>query len=244
MNPTAGHDFAPRILSLLSAWIILGLIQGHAEASADPNARSEQANDCGVRALYLLADLEGSRYTLSEIQNALGEIPARGFSMEDLRDAALRLGLKLEGAKLRDDIRSIDRPMIVLARRGEHYHYVVVRPVGSTGRLAQILDSAWNPEILPIEEMLASSDWTGLALIPERPNWPARIAGGVAIASGALLAGMGVRGLGGGGWGGREEGLTKKAGRAEGRGRRAEGRGQRAEGEFKPGLRRRGLRGP
>lgn len=66
---------------------------------------------------------------------------------------------------------------------------MVVRPVGHTGKLVQVLEANTIPVIVDAKDLFSSPEWTGLALVPSRPNWPARILGGVsAIAAVGLVS--------------------------------------------------------
>ena len=67
--------------------------------------------------------------------------------------------------KKRED--AIDRPMLVFLRRKGHGHYVVVRPVGHTGKLVQVIDNFGPPEVVDKATLLASPVWTGIALLRE-----------------------------------------------------------------------------
>jgi hypothetical protein len=123
--------------------------------------------------------------------------------MEKLRDAARACGLSLRGVLLNKDERAIDRPMMVFLKRSQHGHFQVVRPVGNTGKLAQVIDpnSPSGSIIVDKLTMFRSPEWTGIALVPDRrPSWPVRIARGLiggAVLAGLVLAGWrGVRGCG------------------------------------------------
>jgi hypothetical protein len=78
--------------------------------------------------------------------------------------------------------------MIVFLKRPQHGHFQVVRPVGHTGKLAQVIDASSSPEIVDRLAMFTSPEWTGIALVPDRgPGWTFRIAfglgGGIALSA-------------------------------------------------------------
>jgi hypothetical protein len=75
----------------------------------------------------------------------------------------------------------------VFLARGRHGHYVVLRPVGHTGKLVQVLDPNEEPVVLDAARLYASPEWTGLALVPARPNWTARVVGTIGAAALAVL---------------------------------------------------------
>ncbi len=86
--------------------------------------------------------------------------------------------------------RAIDRPMLVFLNRGEHGHFLVLRPVGTTGKLVQVVDSVNPPAVIDKTALFAAKSWTGLALIPDEPrSWvlPARIAAAVVLVLGFLI---------------------------------------------------------
>lgn len=125
-----------------------------------------EAPDCGVSSLLTLLKLEGHR---AELESVISALPARrrdGYSLSELRDAASVFGLDLTGVQLRRRVESIDRTMLMFVRRGEHGHFIVVRPVGHTGRLLQLFDSFNERNLLDVSQLIDSSDWTGYALMP------------------------------------------------------------------------------
>jgi hypothetical protein len=146
--------------------------------------------DCGVLALFTLLRLEGSQLSLREVRARLPSASVDGFSFEQLRNVAALFGVRLLGVKIGGKLSQLDRPALVLLGTGRHGHFAIVRPVGRTGKLIQLIDSVTGEFVLDTAHLLAHPGWTGLALIPERPNWPARIAGALAVALGLALAAM------------------------------------------------------
>ena len=152
----------------------------------DPMPARGTAHDCGFISLLSLLRLEGFPTSLQRLEHELPAPQPNGHSMKDLRDAAHARGLKLTGVSLTKDLRAVDRPMIIFLNRGKHGHFVVIRPVGHSGKLVQVIDSNREPEVLDKTDLVARRDWTGLALIPDRPDWPFRILG--ALTAGSVLA--------------------------------------------------------
>ncbi len=159
----------------LQAWLVrplflgfvLSLSQGvEAAPRSDPD---ESTADCGTLSLYQLLRLEGHPIVLAEIAARLPAPARTGYSMKELRDAASESGVSLDGIRLVDPTNELDRPMIVFLKRG---HFVVIRPVGQTGKLAQVLNGVEPPAVVEKKLLNASSDWTGLALAPRRAHWP------------------------------------------------------------------------
>ncbi len=174
-------------------WLI-GLVFTVGFAGASPSCVADQAAQfdnppsCGVVGLYVLFHLEGRNVALSTIANALPAASANGDSMSELRDAARSLGLTLVGRQLPSRGPRPDRPLLAFLKRGQHGHYVVVRPLGHTGKRVQVLDGPRKPMLLDFSDLCGSSEWTGLALVPNGPNWPARVAWTVAGCSLVALA--------------------------------------------------------
>ena len=110
--------------------------------------------------------------------------------MKQLQSAARAQGLNLVGALLKKDPRSIDRPMIVFLKQGIHGHFIVVRPVGRTGGIIQIFDPNGPVRVVDKSDLFSGSEWSGLAPIPDRPNWLSRIGWGLGAV--AVVAGFGA----------------------------------------------------
>ena len=146
--------------------------------------------DCGMVALFHLLRLEGFSVELPRVESRLPASPRGGNSMKDLRLAARAFGMELTGVAMPKDGRAIDRPIIMFLKRGPHGHFLVVRPVGHTGKLVQVIDSVAPPAVIDKAELSASPEWTGLALVPDRPNVLVWAAGGVVVlcAAAAKLA--------------------------------------------------------
>lgn len=128
----------------------------------DPEPR-----DCGVRALFLLHRLEGQPTRLDDLRQALPNPTPDGLSMLRLKEASYAHGLALDGVRIRraDDIRG---PLLVFLKSGSHGHFVVVRPVGHSGRLIQVIDPSDDVDVFEADKVLRSPAWTGLALRPTR----------------------------------------------------------------------------
>jgi len=153
--------------------------------AAEQGSQSEMADfDCATMALHALFALEGRPTAVDSVRRLLPRMDPRGYSMAELRDGARAGGLDLDGVRLARGDRAPDRPAIVFFDRDGHGHYAVVRPVGHSGKLIQIIDAAeGDPIVMDATDLYALRQWTGLALVPRRPNWPFRLATGGAIVS-------------------------------------------------------------
>lgn len=154
-------------------WLALFAV---AAGDTTPTVRPEAPPiDCGPSALYLLLRIEGLEADLSDLARSLPPQPDSGTSMKELREEATGRGLRLRGVRLRPGER-LEGPSIAFMSDGAHGHFIVVRPVGHSGNLVQVLDPNEMPIVLECEALDSLPRWTGLALVRETPNWPTRAA--------------------------------------------------------------------
>jgi hypothetical protein len=173
---------------LAAVALVLSMAVGPTAVGAD-DEEAHAAIDCGPSALYNLSRLVGQPLELDAIRSHLPSARRGNFSMEELSQSALACGLRLRGVLLnKGEERAIDRPMLVFLNRGEHGHFLVVRPLGDSGKLVQVVDSANPPVVMDKSALLAAKSWTGLALIRDdsRP-W---ISLGRRLAWGTLAIGL------------------------------------------------------
>ena len=48
---------------------------------------------------------------------------------------------------------------------------VLLRPVGMTGKMVQVLDPPSAPAVVDYEQLLSSQSWTGQILLQQTPRW-------------------------------------------------------------------------
>ena len=147
--------------------VVIFLSAGQTGVGAESDKKADPY-DCGTIALHTILMLEGHPTPVIELEKILPQPPKAGYSMAQLRDAARASGLELIGVRLRKGDRSVDRPALVHLARGEHGHFVVVRPVGHSGKLVQVLDASGAPTVVDLADFQSSPEWTGLALVPAR----------------------------------------------------------------------------
>lgn len=187
-RPQRKHAFVAGILTLG-----LGLLSSRAVAVTKPLAEpaGQALTDCGVNSLFLLMMLEGKSISLDRIETALPVRHPRGYSMMELAKASSTLGLLLDGRKLTKSDRRLDRPAIAFLEDARGGHFAVVRPVGVTGTLVQVIDAPYAPRIVDIDRLFDSRQWTGRILIPRRPHymlyWAACVAPVASISFAVLL---------------------------------------------------------
>ena len=150
---------ASRLLASLSVLFLCS----SARAGAEP---APVGLDCGSASLLVLHHVQGLSTDIRAIKRALPKIPDRGYTMLDLQSASSRIGLPLKGVELKKVHGAIDRPMLLFMARKEHGHFLVIRPVGHSGKLVQTIDWMADSDVFDQSELFASPGWTGLALVP------------------------------------------------------------------------------
>lgn len=145
--------------------------------SVDPEEASSHTGEakfdlskdsCGTKSLYLLFKSTDNNIEFEKLKSFLPSPGTAGYSMAELRDAAKAGGLSLVGIRLRDRLTHLDRPALVRLNRGVHGHFVLIRPVGHTGSLVQVIDAGHSTEVIDFAELQSRPEWTGLALMPSR----------------------------------------------------------------------------
>jgi uncharacterized iron-regulated membrane protein len=157
--------------------------------SAEP-APSDGQWDCGTFALYHLLRLEGRPAELNRLRATLGASSPEGHSFRELREAAARFRSAVDAVVLPKQRSAIRGPTLIFLKDGSEGHFVVVRPVGHTGHLIQLLDGEKTPDVLDAERLFASRYWTGLALVPHRTNYFGLSTAGI---SGCCMIAFGFR---------------------------------------------------
>lgn len=175
--------------------IVLGLIwlqtgdRGDDDFLKNPSAGPpSKSASCGAQSLFLLASLEGVSLDFTKLETCLPEPGPGGYSMLELREAASRLGFRLIGVRIEQIESAIDRPMIAFLNRPPHGHFVVIRPIGHTGRLVQVLDPSAEAYVVDAGRLFRSKDWTGAVLMVDQPDWVSRFGGLLLISAGVGTA--------------------------------------------------------
>ena len=152
--------------------------------------------DCGANALFVLFRLEGRPVALTQLERALPPRRTEGHSMAELASAAAALGLPLDGARFGKGDEVLTRPAIAFFKSAEGGHFAVLRPVGTTGTMVQVIDPPHVPRFADYENLFAARSWTGRVLI-RRDHWAVRNVLPLILALGAcILFGVGLsRGL-------------------------------------------------
>ena len=159
---------AKRDLRLPRAWaaILLAVFAGFSPF----RGQAEELTDCGETSLYFLLKSLGREVDLERLQQILPPRRADGFSMEELKQSAGKLGVDLEGRLLSDPEDPPKEPFIAFLKLATEGHYVVLSPVGKGGQLFQILDSPKLPRVVSYRSLMASRPWTGRCLVVDQPS--------------------------------------------------------------------------
>lgn len=166
------------------AWALIAILAIPATIRAD-EAQAPTKFDCGVNALFILLQLEGRPVDLDRVESALPRRHPDGYSMEELLAAGRSMGLSLEGVRFAKGDAALDRPAIAFVKDARGGHFTVLRPVGTTGTMVQVIDPPHVPWITDYDRLFESRTWTGRILIPRDP-WHVRYS--VPLA----LAGLGI----------------------------------------------------
>jgi hypothetical protein len=172
--------------------LIASLVFARTVLATEPD--ENRGLDCGVNALFILLTLEKQPARLDRLESALPARRPDGYSMAELASAARSLGLDVEGVRFAKGDRALRRPAIAFLIGPAGGHYAVIRPVGTTGTMVQVIDPPHVPWIADYDRVFSSRPWTGRILVARDP-WTLR--GSVALTAGvagfvSLLAGAGV----------------------------------------------------
>jgi ABC-type bacteriocin/lantibiotic exporter with double-glycine peptidase domain len=119
----------------------------------------------------MAADLHG-------VESTLGRRHEAGYSLAELAQASQALGLTLDGVQVDSGNIPLTRPAIGYFRGPFGGHYAVLRPVGVTGTMVQVIDPPNVPRVMDYQRLLSDNSWTGRLLTPRdrRAWWSGRIA--------------------------------------------------------------------
>ena len=182
---------------MTNCWFVLALlasigIDSVSTVGAQNQQSVDHGFDCGTLSLYTLLRLEGARLDLSALAEALPASNSKGFTFRELREAAGANGVTVLGRHVPKGSATLNRPAIASLKVGQHEHYVVIRPIGRSGRLVQVIDAGIETEVLDYDALQSRPEWTGDILIPERADLVARFAAGVGVALGISALGIGI----------------------------------------------------
>jgi predicted double-glycine peptidase len=180
------------ILQRRRGWVVgiaFGLTVILAHCWNAPGAMAEETTqlDCGANALFILLRLQGCPVTLDRLDSALPPRNPEGYSMAELAMAAGSLGVSLEGVRFAKGDKALNSPAIALLKDAKGGHFVVLRPLGTTGTMVQVIDPPHVSWITDYDRLLASKPWTDRILVPSNPWFVRNAAPLMASAAGLLL---------------------------------------------------------
>jgi len=155
----------------LALGVVLALVPTACARSTRPESKTDL--DCGVNALFVLLQIEGCPVALDRLESALPPRHTDGYSMTELASAARSLGLSLEGVRFVKGDSALDRAGIAFVKDAKGGHFLVLRPVGTTGTMVQVIDPPHVPVITDYDRLFTSRAWTGRILQPRDP-WHVR----------------------------------------------------------------------
>ena len=129
-----------------------------------------QLYDCGTLSVRNFLALHGKSVPLHVITEKLPTPCPDGFTIKQFRDAIRSLGIKVNGVKIPRQAKALDREMLMLLKHDTHGHYVVIRPVGPSGTLIQIVDGLEPPRVLEKTKLVDGESWTGIVLSTYQDN--------------------------------------------------------------------------
>ncbi len=154
--------------------VALALVPTSGAQTAGPGQETQL--DCGANAeLFILLQIEGAPVNLDRLEAVLPPRRRDGYSMAELADAVRSLGLSLEGVRFVQGDKALDRIAIAFTKDSKGGHFLVLRPVGTTGTMVQVIDPPHAPQVIDYDRLLESRAWTGRILLP-RDAWPVRYA--------------------------------------------------------------------
>ncbi len=140
---------------------------GHPASCDDERVR---IYDCGIVSLYHMLTMSGINVDMIDLERSLPDPRSDGYSLQELIDCAKANRFSLMGIQLPGTDLAPQKQAIVFMDRKTHGHYIVIRPVGRSNRLVQVLDADGQPTIVDYEILRNKPDWTGIALVEKKVN--------------------------------------------------------------------------
>jgi len=134
-----------------------------------PALHTDQSFNCGTNSLYLLLRLSNRHTSIAELERVLPDSSQGYYSMYELKSAARASGLRLRGVRLDENDLPPDRPGIAYLNNRGKGHFIVVKPVGNTGRMVQIIEPPYAPTVTDYDRLMNRNDWTGI-LLKQQPG--------------------------------------------------------------------------
>lgn len=182
-----GISRASRRLVLRWFFVIVVVLSPNPLKVAEADPEQVAFPDCGTNALFVLHRLENRSITLDKVTAVLPTRHPKGYSMRELSTASRSLGIDLEGVHFGNGDKALTRPAIAFVEDKRGGHYAVLRPLGTTGTMVQLIDPPHAPWITDYATLFSSRNWTGRILIPRGTWWTRYTYFGILAVGGALL---------------------------------------------------------
>lgn len=130
-----------------------------------------QLPDCGLNALFILLELNGHHVELSKLREELPPQTSKGYSFQDLKNAAARLGYDLQGISLHTSSNLPRVPAIVFLSDQKNGHFIVTKPIENSKTLIQVFDAPSQPRIVNEDVLKKDSHWTGRILLMQSNSY-------------------------------------------------------------------------
>lgn len=128
---------------------------------------SLDANACGPGSLYVYLRFLGKNVTLAEVHAALPPPSSEGHSIAEIQQGAAKLGVTLRCYQKYH----VREPAIAFLRFSHSGHFVVLRPIGDSGTLIQMVDPIGEAFTTNWSTVTKYEGWTGVALVRYNPTW-------------------------------------------------------------------------
>lgn len=171
--------------------LVVVLANAWSSQAAEPESTARP--DCGVNALFVLLHLEGLPVPLDHVKSVLPPRHPDGYSMAELAAAAEALGLGLEGMRFAEGDKAPARPVIAFLRDARGGHFAVLRPVGTTGTMVQVIDPPSAPWITDYDRVFSVRQWPGRVLVARDPWFVRKIAPLMIVTAGLAVIAYALR---------------------------------------------------
>ena len=153
-------------LAQIAAIVLLVLCTSAHGAAPEATTRL----DCGAARLYLLHRLQGHRGHPRSTRDSIATLAFRWLLDGRALRSLQRAGPPTRGSTScrRRQGSGCSRHRVPSERR-KGGHYVVLRPVGTTGTMVQVIEPPHAPWITDYRRLFAARPWTGRILLPREP---------------------------------------------------------------------------
>ncbi len=151
-------------------WLVLclGNVSTPGGAGVPPQSAQLAEDSCGPVSLYLFLRLNGLKVSYDDVVAGFGSHHKIGATLADMKQAAGNCGLAVECVRVRA-LPDVRRSIIAYLNPGDRTnagHYIVVRPIGETGTMVQVISPPSMPRARDRSDLCADPAWTGIVIVP------------------------------------------------------------------------------